>query len=730
MAGLFQELKRRNVFRVAVTYLVAAWVVAQVSGLAADAFEAPAWIMQMIITVLVIGFFPAVIFAWIFELSPEGIKREADLVDKTAVNAYTAKRLDIAVIALLVLAIGLLAADRLIDRPTPVSAQLAGNGQAPEAWNLDSIAVLPFADRSPDRSQDWLGEGIAETLLHALAQVEGLRVSARTSSFAYRDRAADIATIGRELGVATVLEGSVQRAGDRLRVIAQLVRTDTQEQIFSKTFNESADDIFAIQDEIAAAVAQTLTGSRTPAQAEVDRTGIDVYDLYLDGRRLWQERTAESVNRSVEQLRRAVTGDPNYGPAHSELATALLFKTFTSEASLNQHRAEIERLISRALQINPDDAQAWATRGLLLQELNLYTEALQALHRAESISPGDANIQIWLGNRYNDRAELGPAIRHFERALELDPLNIFVRNRFSQALSLLDPMHPRLESVARDTVRLFPDDPANWRTLAQVLSQRGRPDETILTAWEGYRLHPQEAGLPAYIAGALNSLGEYAAADRWIEVSRALMPDFRIWPQYYAYRDAKRYLEVARELHEEGMDWALQAVISGLRMTAQLDEALELSKQAAADILRRGRDQANIMDFNRLVETIFVARESGEHALADEWMAMIEDWIVSLREGGYPEDEPSINMMLSAVRDDWDAAETWLEKLDTNTALWVAISIEADPALAEFGQRPGVQAFVEAERQRRQTMLERVRREAPPELFNPEIPETATENQG
>ena len=723
MAGVFQELKRRNVFRVAVTYLVAAWVVAQVSGLAADAFEAPAWIMQMIIAVLVIGFFPAVIFAWIFELSPEGLKREADLVDKKTVNAYTAKRLDIAVIALLILAIGLLATDRLIDRPASIAPQIAVTAQAPEAWSLDSIAVLPFADRSPERNQAWLGEGIAETLLHALAQVEGLRVSARTSSFAYRDRVADIATIGRELGVATVLEGSVQRAEDRLRVIAQLVRTDTQDQIFSKTFDRPAGDIFAIQDEIAATVAQTLTGSRTPAQAELERTGTEVYDLYLDGRRLWQERTAEAVNGAVEQLRRAAAGDPNYGPAHSELATALLFQTFYAGADLDQHRAEIERLLARALQLNPEDAQAWAARGLLLQELDLHAEALQALHRAESFSPGDANIQIWLGNRYHDRAEFGPAIRHFERALELDPLNVFVRNRFSRALSLAHPMHPRLEAVARDTVRLFPEDEANWHALVQVLANQGQTDEMVLTAYAGFQQHPNSGGLAGQIAGGLNTLGEHEAADRWLAVSESLFPDFRIWPAYYLYRDRERYLELSKEFLEYGFDGAEQGVLSGLRLTGQLDHALELARQSVGDIQRRqAREVTTVSEFNMLVEAIFVARESGQHDLADEWLQLIEDWVSRLYAGGFPEDEPSIQLMLAAVRDDWDAAETILPRLGGNAA-WVAKSLESDPSLAEFKQRPAVQTFIQTQKQRLQAMRERVRAEAPSALFDPEAPE-------
>lgn len=471
MPSLLQELQRRNVFRVAVTYLVAAWVVAQVSTLAAGVFNAPAWIMQMIVVILIIGFFPAVIFSWIFELSPEGLRRERDLVDKVAVNNHTAKRLDMVVIVLLIAAIALVASDRFLFRADPAAAPMAASSPPAAVWTPDSVAVLPFADSSPQRDQAWLAEGIAETVLHMLAQVEGLHVIARTSSFAYRERAADIATIGQELGVATVLEGSVQRAGDRLRVFAQLVRTDTQGQIFSKTFDRTAEDIFAIQDEIAAAVAQALAGTRNPVLVATERTRTEVYDLYLDGRRLWQERTTETVRRSVELLRQAVAADPNFGPAHSELATALLFSTLPAHslASLDEQRGQIERLIARALALNPDDAQAWGVRGLLLHRLGLFAEAVQALQQAEALNPGDANFQIWLGDAHFQRADLATAGRHYERALTMDPLNWFVRNQSAVVLNRLDSQHPRIEALARDTVRLFPDRHESWIALAQVL---------------------------------------------------------------------------------------------------------------------------------------------------------------------------------------------------------------------------------------------------------------------
>lgn len=725
MAGLFQELQRRNVFRVAVTYLVAAWVVAQVSGLAAGSFEAPAWIMQMIIVLLVIGFFPAVIFAWIFEFSPEGLRRERDLVDKQGVNAYTAKRLDLAVIVLLIAAISLLGADRFLfpsERTASTTAtSTAVPSPAPAAWTLDSVAVLPFADSSPLRDQAWLGEGIAETLLHTLAQVEGLRVSARTSSFAYRERVADIATIGQELGVATVLEGSVQRAGDRLRVIAQLVRTDTQDQIFSKNFDRSADDIFAIQDEIAAAVAQALSGTRNPVVVELERTRTAVYDLYLDGRRLWQERNADAVNRAVELLRQAVAGDPDFGPAHAELATALLHQTNYTAATLDEHRAEIEGLIARALQINADDAQAWATRGLLLQALELSTEALKDLRRAESLSPGDANIQIWLGNSFLSRAELAAAARHYERALELDPLNVFVRGIYAQVLSGLDPQHPRVEAVARDSVRLFPDRPESWTALAEVLHILGRLDEMILTAFEGFQQHPDSGGPAFQIAVGLNQLGEHALADHWLGIATSLDEWLEVPSLYYlARRDPRLVLERAQPRLDGGDASELQAVILGLRLLGRVEEALQLATSLADDFDQRlARGELDGSAIGALIQGVIAARSVGRHDLADQWLQTVEQFVENLRAGGLREQDRFLDLILTSLRLDWDAAETHLLMLGPSAAHDAALTLSIDPWFAEFSERPAVQSFKAEQAQRLQDMLLRVRSQSSPELFDP-----------
>lgn len=725
MQGLFKELKRRNVFRVAVAYTIAAWVIVQVVELAAEAFGAPAWVMQMTIAALAIGFVPAVIASWVFEMTPEGIRRERDLIENDAVSRHAGKRLDIAVIVLLVAAIGLLLADRfLFDAPIAPTQPVA---EAPdsdsEPWQLDSIAVLPFADFSPTRDQAWLGEGIAETLLHELAQVGGLRVSARTSSFAYRQRDADVATIGRELGVATVLEGSVQRAGERLRVVAQLVRTDTQEHVFSKTFDRDADDIFAIQDEIAAAVTEALLGTAARTQDGMARTDVSVYDLYLEGRQLWQERTADSVERAVGLLKRAVEQDPRYAPARSELATALLFEHFYGEAELEVNRPDIERHIRHALELDPDNAQAWAARGLLLEELDLRSEGMEALHRAEALAPNDANIQVWLGNRYYDTTRFAEAATHFERAMELDPLNRWVRQRYITVLGALNPLDHRIERIAHDTVRLFPEHVASWNTLLNLMANRSRLDELALVGLEAHRNHPLELAFAWYVHSSLLALEETDAVSAWLQRIRRIDSEAEPWSMYYLRTDPQRHLELAREEHERWGNRNLPNLLTSLRVNRRFDEAWTLIERHLAENRQAFEsNEASVDEYNLLLEGMWLARLRGDESGYRERHTLFMTRYNEIRNSDvFAADLVVPEFLLTMISGDHDTAAGMLEDIPDASLGHLAWALQNDPMFEPIAERAETNALIERHETRLRNQRERLRNEAPPELYDPDL---------
>ena len=395
--SLLTELKRRNVVRAAVLYAVGSWLILQVVDVSDGVLGLPEWTMRLVAFLLAVGFPLAVIFSWVYEITPEGIKRESKLDRSTLDNGETTRRLDLVVIALLIIAIGLFAWQQYRGQstePLPSTAQSSVGG----TMAIDSIAVLPFEDFSPDRDQGHLAEGIADTLLHMLSQLEGLRVAARPSSFSYRDKNLDIATIGSELGVGAILEGSVQRSRDTLRVIAQLIRVSDQSHLWSKTFDRPDDDIFAIQDEIARDVAATLrpdlVASTDPASG---RTSVEAYEQYLRGSQLWQRRNAEDIEAAIDAFRATISLDPNFAPGHAGLARAFLFSSYYGVREREDVEALVETEVERALQLDPSLADAYATLGLLRRDQNRIAKSIELLEKAVELNPNDSLAMTWLG---------------------------------------------------------------------------------------------------------------------------------------------------------------------------------------------------------------------------------------------------------------------------------------------------------------------------------------------
>ncbi len=252
MRDVLQELKRRNVFRVGIAYVALAWVIAQVAELALDSFDAPAWVMKTILLLLPLGFPLALFFAWVFELTPEGLKREKDVDRGQSITRQTGRKLDLLIIGVLLIAVGFLLVDKFVFSPEPSdAATVIAQQESRTARSVgQSIAVIPFVDMSPTGDQEYFTDGLTENLLHALAQIGDIKVAGRTSSFAFKGRNEDLRSIGAQLNVQNILEGSVQKAGNQIRITAQLVNTNDGFHLWSETFDRNLNDIFAVQDEI------------------------------------------------------------------------------------------------------------------------------------------------------------------------------------------------------------------------------------------------------------------------------------------------------------------------------------------------------------------------------------------------------------------------------------------------------------------------------------------------
>jgi TolB-like protein len=329
--SLISELKRRNVIRVALLYLVAGWVILQVAQLLFDVLKLPDWTSRLVLGLLMLGFPLALIFSWVYELTPEGLKREHEVDRNQSITNTTARKLDLVVGGLLVVAIGMLVFDRYVDRepdartatgsPAAVARPRARTGPA-------SIAVLPFVNMSDDKANDYFSDGLSEELLNVLAKVQGLRVIARTSSFAFKGKDVTIADVAQALSVDHVLEGSVRKSGERVRITAQLIRATDSSHLWSETYDRTLEDVFAVQDEISGEVVDALKlrllGSQ-PIQAEIGGTdNPKAYEASLRGLYLRNQGQKEDTLRAaLAAYDLAIAEDPKYARAHSGRAATL-----------------------------------------------------------------------------------------------------------------------------------------------------------------------------------------------------------------------------------------------------------------------------------------------------------------------------------------------------------------------------------------------------------------------
>jgi TolB-like protein/Tfp pilus assembly protein PilF len=456
--SLFNELKRRNVFRVGIAYIIASWLLMQVADLVFPRIGLEDSAVTLVIALLGIGFIPALIFAWAFEMTPEGIKKEKDVNRAESITQTTGRKLDFTIIGILAVAVAFLLFDRFSqpqpeDNVIPDRAQRASgtqskviggdpdqaSGEAGAAQStsgegdLDlprqkSIAVLPFVNMSDDASNEYFSDGISEEILNALAKVKELKVAGRTSSFAFKGQNQDLRQIGETLGVEHILEGSVRKAGDKVRITAQLIQVDDGFHLWSDSYDRELTDVFAIQDEIAAAILEQLKAElldTDPAQVAAARTNSDAYDLYLLARQRIYERARLSLESALSLLDEAITLDAEYAPAYAQRAIATLLLSDDSYGVIPAEQAEAQaRLyIDKALQLDPEQAEAWAALGLYHNSrIGEYELAIEALDKALSINPNLINAHNWLYISHNSQGNPGEALRMVDEMIEMDPL--------------------------------------------------------------------------------------------------------------------------------------------------------------------------------------------------------------------------------------------------------------------------------------------------------------------
>ena len=480
MNDFLKELKRRNVFRVGVAYVVGGWLIAQVAELALDSFDAPAWVMKTLLLLLALGLPAVLFFAWAFELTPEGIKKEKDIDRSASITTQTGRKLDRAIIAILVIAVGVLLVDKftLQSDVAPVTPQTASVSD-------NSVAVLPFVDMSPTQDQEYFTDGLTENLLHALAQIRELKVAGRTSSFAFKGQNRDLREIGKQLNVSNILEGSVQKSGERVRITTQLIETEGGYHLWSETFDRELTDIFSVQDEIATAVAGAL---RKNLLGEDELTAgyagdFKAYNAYLLGRSYFNKRTFEDWDKAIEQFQLALEIDPNMALAWAGLSDAYSAKTsFTSEFEKGYEQARAAAL--KAIELDPGLPEAH----LALAEVQVgrdwdWDGAQASLQRALALRPGDPDILGELARLERIRGDFASALVDVEQALLRDPLNTRLKRARVASLMTVGRVEEALTSL-QALVKSEPDRGGINFLLGYVNYRLGNYEEALAAARE------------------------------------------------------------------------------------------------------------------------------------------------------------------------------------------------------------------------------------------------------
>lgn len=531
--SLFAELNRRNVFRVGIAYVAAAWLIIQVAETLFPLFGYDDTPARMTVIVLAIGFVPALLLAWAFELTPQGLKKEQD-VDRSAPDARkTGNTLDRAIIVVLVLGLVYFAFDKFVlsgSREASIAeqARLEGRTEAlTDSLGEHSIAVLAFDDRSPEKSQVHLSDGIAEQLQNLLARIPDLRVISRTSAFSYKGQNVQVAQIAEELGVSHVLEGSVQKSGERVRISVQLIDARNDSQVWSNSFDRTLDDIFAIQDEIAAAVVDKLKIELLGDAPTVRPSDTEAYTLFL------KATAAGEPEKAIRLLTEAVTLDPQFAQGWAELADHQLAQAMAGRVEPLSGFIAAAASANTALGLDAGNADAMAVIGAIsiFRDRDLVAAA-RYLRNALQRNPGHAyllRLYAFL-NMYFGRLE--PALGLFEKIVERDPLEATGRLLAANTLVNLG------DADAADAMveQLLANDPELARRddfvvlMGRIERTRGNPEKTL-----AYVDDARNEYMQTLAACALYDLGRVAESDAVIDELQALNQGFYAWATALAY---------------------------------------------------------------------------------------------------------------------------------------------------------------------------------------------------
>jgi len=579
--SFFDELKRRNVFKVSIAYIVVAWLLLQVADVILNNIEAPGWVFHTILLVLALGFPLISLFAWAFEMTPEGLKREHEVDRSASITPKTGRKLDFMIIGVMALALGYFAYDKFVVSAARDEALIEATAQAVETQTAaepaevveqeKSIAVLPFVNMSSDPEQDYFADGISEELLNALAKVGDLKVAGRTSSFAFKGKNEDLAAIGKVLRVNHILEGSVRKSGNRIRITAQLIKVDDGFHMWSETYDRELTDIFTIQDEISAAILSQLKTQLLGIQQATIQTDTRTYDLYLLAKQRISDRNEASLEMALKLLTEAIGIDPDYAPALAQMGIAIIMLSEQNYGSQPDAETGVKskQYIDKAIQLAPNNAEAIAAIGLYFIQYELdHQKAITELKRALAINPNLVDANNWLSIELSAIGQIQESLRLRESVFKRDPLYLpnvgnlqmeyMVMGQSEKAIEMLESLHAYL-----------PDDANILSNTAQVYLMTGQLAKARDPFQKAHARIPEDSAKRNWYTFFLLNSQEYEMAAKVAPKQVAAITLSRLGRSEEA-------LIVGHEALSNGLNptWYFQALIENGRF-AQLVQELE-----------------------------------------------------------------------------------------------------------------------------------------------------------
>jgi len=621
---LFDELKRRNVFRVTVAYIIVAWLLLQVSDTLVPALHLPEWFHSGVALLLILGFPIAIIFAWAFELTPEGLKREKDVDRGLSITRKTGRKLDFAIIAVLTVAIAYLAGKVWFgDDSIPPDVASAGE---------QSIAVLPFDNRSADaEDSEFFAVGVHDELLTLLSQIGGLRVISRTS-VERLDRNLGIPEIGELLDVETVLEGQVQRAGDRLRINVQLIDAVQEDHLWATTYDRelTAENIFDVQSDIANTIADELDLQLSPEEEtlldSVPTKNTDALYRYLLGRQALKRGSFDSITKAALYFREATELDPDYAEAWAAIAESESQLLLTGLIETQEYNAAAKPAITRAMQLDDQLPAAHAQLATLHWHSGDLDAAEMSFREALTLSPGDPASLYAYGTYLRTTGNLLKAIPVFERALDDDPLSVEVLFELGRA----EMYSGNAEKNVQYSERILEIDPSSVRGYAGLLQAYiwiGRYD--LMWPWfiRVIDIDPEDYESWAHLGMYANQLGDRELADRYMDRALILGPNepavLKCYAQVLLQRDKnEEALAIAVRALEAGMDdrwFSNQVFLRLIRdhgiQTGEYDNSLHWYRDRHAELFRE-EPEILVSNVNAAADLAYLMQRAGKNEAA------------------------------------------------------------------------------------------------------------------